>query len=259
MTARVVMFSGGIGSWAAAKRVAEKHGTDDLTLLFTDTLIEDADTYRFLRDAAANVGGTLVEIAEGRTPWEVFRDEGFLANTRVDLCSRILKREPADDWLEEHHDPADTVVYIGIDWTEIHRFERLAPRKLPWIYEAPLCDPPYLTKDDLHDWASRDGLEKQRLYRLGMPHANCGGGCVKMGQGGFARLFYADPCRFAEWEENEERMREQLGDISILRDRRGGTTKPLPLRALRERIQGGGKVDMFDIGGCGCFSDGDDV
>lgn len=259
MTARVVMFSGGVGSWAAAKRVAEKHGTDDLTLLFTDTLIEDADTYRFLREAAANVGGTLVEIAEGRTPWEVFKDEGFLANTRVDLCSRILKREVADDWLEEHHDPDDTVVYIGIDWTEIHRFERLAPRKLPWIYEAPLCDPPYLTKDDLHDWASRQGLEKQRLYRLGMPHANCGGGCVKMGQGGFARLFHADPCRFAEWEENEEKMREQLGDISILRDRRGGTTKPLSLRALRERIQGGGKVDMFDIGGCGCFSDGDDV
>jgi hypothetical protein len=30
------MFSGGIGSWATAKRVAEKHGTDDLYLLFSD-------------------------------------------------------------------------------------------------------------------------------------------------------------------------------------------------------------------------------
>ena len=35
---RVVMFSGGIGSWAAAKRVAEAHGTDDLVLLFADVL-----------------------------------------------------------------------------------------------------------------------------------------------------------------------------------------------------------------------------
>ena len=28
---------------------------------------------------------------------------------------------------------------------------------------------------------------------------------------------------------------------------------PLSLRQLRERIQNGGQVDMFDIGGCGCF------
>lgn len=35
----VVMFSGGIASWAAATRVAKKHGTENLTLLFTDTLM----------------------------------------------------------------------------------------------------------------------------------------------------------------------------------------------------------------------------
>ena len=41
------MFSGGVGSWAAAKRVADAHGTDNLTLLFTDTLIEDADIHEW--------------------------------------------------------------------------------------------------------------------------------------------------------------------------------------------------------------------
>jgi len=251
------MFSGGIGSWAAAKRVAEKHGTDDLALLFTDTLIEDADTYRFLREAAANVGGEFVEIAEGRTPWEVFRDVRFLANSRVDPCSRVLKRDFADRWLEANRDPSETVVYVGIDWTEMHRIERLAERKKPWVYEAPMCDPPYLTKDEMHEWAEREGLRKQRLYTLGMPHANCGGGCVKMGIGGFARLYHADPCRFAEWEENEQRLRVQLGEVSILRDRAGGTTTPLTLRALRERLDAGGQVDLFDIGGCGCFVDDD--
>lgn len=88
------------------------------------------------------------------------------------------------------------------------------------------------------------------------PRSNCGGGCIKMGQGGFARLLKADPCAFAEWEENEERMREQLGDVAILRDRRGGTTTPLTLRALRQRIEREEPVDMFDIGGCGCFVEG---
>lgn len=43
---RVVMFSGGVGSWAAAKRVAERRGTDGLILLFADTKSEDEDTYR---------------------------------------------------------------------------------------------------------------------------------------------------------------------------------------------------------------------
>ena len=32
----VVMFSGGIGSWATAKRVAATYGTGNLVLLFSD-------------------------------------------------------------------------------------------------------------------------------------------------------------------------------------------------------------------------------
>ena len=34
----------------------------------------------------------------------------------------------------------------------------------------------------------------------------------------------------------------------------GGTAARLTLRELRERIESGGQVDMFDIGGCGCFA-----
>jgi hypothetical protein len=251
----VVMYSGGIGSWAAAKRVAEQHGTERLTLLFTDTKTEHPDTYRFLRESAANVGGELVEIADGRTIWEVFRDERFLGNTRADPCSRILKRELADRWLAEHRTPEDTRVYVGIDWSEIHRWERLAERKKPWVYLAPLCKPPYLLKADMHEWAEREGLRQQELYRQGAFHANCGGGCVKMGQGGFARLLHSIPETFRAWEENEEALRALLGDISILRDRTGGDTKPLTLRALRERIEAGYQPDLFAIGGCGCFVD----
>jgi Phosphoadenosine phosphosulfate reductase family. len=254
----VVMYSGGIGSWAAAKRVAEAHGTEHLTLLFTDTKTEDPDTYRFLRESAANVGGRLVEIAEGRNIWQVFEDERYLGNTRADPCSRILKREMADRWLSVNHTPEGCVVYIGIDWSEIHRWERLAERRKPWIYEAPLCRPPYLTKTQMHQWAEREGLSKQWLYQIGAAHANCGGGCIKMGVGGFTRLYRAAPDRFAQWEHNEQRLRDLLGDVAILRDRSGGETKPLPLKVLRERIEAGYQPDLFAIGGCGCFVDGDD-
>lgn len=157
----------------------------------------------------------------------------------------------------EHCDPADTIGYVGIDWSEEHRYLRMAERKKPWVYLAPLCDPPYLTKTDLHAWGEREGLRKQRLYELGAAHANCGGGCVKMGQGGFARLLSADRPRFLEWEQHEQRLRDQLGNVAILRDRRGGTSRPPPLFELRERLEGGGQVDLFDVGGCGCFLDGE--
>ena len=119
------MFSGGIGSWACAKRVAEKHGTENLFLLFTDTKSEDEDLYRFLYQASANVGGKLVVLEDGRDLWEVFWDRKFLSNSRVDHCSHYLKRRPAKEWLKENCNKADTVIYVGIDWTEIHRFDRL--------------------------------------------------------------------------------------------------------------------------------------
>src|SRR5689334_14206991 len=53
----VVMFSGGAGSWGAAKRTVERYGAENTRLLFTDTLIEDEDLYRFLIEGSANVVG----------------------------------------------------------------------------------------------------------------------------------------------------------------------------------------------------------
>tara|TARA_Y100000310_G_scaffold149343_1_gene148630 strand:- start:517 stop:1314 length:798 start_codon:yes stop_codon:yes gene_type:complete len=255
----VVMFSGGIGSWAAAKRVVERHGTADVSLLFTDTLMEDEDLYRFLDEASANVGAELVKIAEGRDPWEVFHDSRFIGNTRVDPCSRILKREALDGWLAENCDPADTICYIGIDFTEEHRFTRLRDRKAEkgWRYEAPLCEAPYMMKPEMLAWAKREGLEPCRTYDMGFAHANCGGFCIKGGHGHFATLLREMPERYAYHERKEQEMREYLGrdDVAILRNRGGGTSTPLTLRELRQRIEAGRQPDLFDIGGCGCFVD----
>ena len=90
----VVMFSGGITSWAAARRVARLHGTDNLTLLFADTNIEDEDLYRFLDDAARDIGVPVTRVADGRTPQQVFADKRFLGNSRIAPCSHLLKQVP---------------------------------------------------------------------------------------------------------------------------------------------------------------------
>lgn len=222
------MFSGGAGSWMAAKRVAAEHGTDDLTLLFADVkgkstsphVGEDEDTYRFITEAAANVGGALVVLNEGRDIWQVFHDRRFLGNSRQANCSTELKQKPARAWLEANCDPADTVVYVGIDWSESHRMPAVEAAYLPYIAEAPLMDPPLLDKADMLAALEAEGIDVPRLYRAGFPHNNCGGFCVRAGQAQFELLLREHPDRYAYHEAKEQELRENLGkDVTVLKDR----------------------------------------
>jgi hypothetical protein len=264
MNDHVVMFSGGIASWMTAKRVAAMHGIDRLTLLFADTLMEDEDTYRFLDVAAANVGGKLVKLSDGRDIWQVFKDSRFLGNTRIDPCSRILKREIMRRWVDEHCDPERTTVYLGIDWSESHRAVRYERYWQPYRVECPLTEPPYVLKAQMLAAAEEEGLPKQRLYEMGFAHANCGGGCVKAGQAQFELLLRTMPDRYAEWERREQEIREHLGkDVTILRDRyvRNGAevVKPITLEAFRLRLQA--QPELFDAeewGACDCTNPSED-
>jgi hypothetical protein len=110
-------------------------------------------------------------------------------------------------------------------------------------------------KDGLGSDALAAGIEPPRLYKMGFHHNNCGGFCIKAGQAQFARLLTTMPERYARHERREQELRDYLGkDIAILRDRRGGDTKPMTLREFRERLEHDAKAfDSFDWGGCGCF------
>jgi hypothetical protein len=90
---------------------------------------------------------------------------------------------------------------------------------------------------------------------MGFSHNNCGGFCIKAGQGHYARLLEFLPDRYAKHERMEQAFRTFIGkDVSILTDRSGdGKKKPLTLRDFRIKIEGGQQADAFDIGGCGCF------
>ncbi len=251
----VVQFSGGIGSWATARRVAEQRGTDDLVLLFADTLAEDEDLYRFNVDVARDVGVPITVVADGRTPQQVGIDRKHIGNTRVANCSHLLKQDVCRRWLEANADPASATLYVGIDWSETHRLPAIERLWAPWRVEAPMIEPPYIDKADMIAAASARGIAPPRLYEMGFAHNNCGGACVKAGQAQWALLLEKFPERYASWEQHEQRMRADLGrDVAILRDRRGGTTKALPLTVLRRRIQGD-DYDKDDWGGCGCMVD----
>ena len=255
----VVFYSGGKASFLAAHRVIERYGTDAVTLLFTDTMVEDSDLYRFLDESSEALGVPVTRLADGRTIWQVFADQKFLGNNRVPLCSRILKQEVAQRWVDANCDPASTTLHFGIDWTEEHRMVSVRRVWKGWVCESPLLAEPLVEKGAADVILAALGVAPPRLYALGASHNNCGGLCVRAGQGAFAWAYRAIPEVFAEWERHEERLRDQLGDVAILRDRRGGEVKPLPLAVLRDRIERTPhQIDMFDIGGCGCFvEDGD--
>lgn len=184
----VVFFSSGIGSWATAKRVAQQCGTDELILLFADTGIEDPDNYRFLREAAKNVGGELVVVksARDRDVFANWRSRRAISNDRMPFCSFDMKHAPCREWLYKidpltgewsrqiqmdrprcpYPKPSESPItlYVGISWDEIHRLAAIERGWSPWRVEAPLTEAPYLDKKSLLEWAESEGLKPPPVF-----------------------------------------------------------------------------------------------
>ena len=254
MSDHVVSVSSGLASAYLWDLVNSEHPGS--VGVFADVNGEDKDNYRFLAQVEAHVGAPLVRLTnDGKTIWDVFRATRFLGNTRVDTCSRVLKREPIERWLSDNRDPAVTTLHIAVDWTEAHRIPAIRDgwATLGWTTAFWMADR-FLDKNHALDWAERVGIEPTSLTREGWPHANCGGGCVRAGQGQFAALLLMRPESFAVWEAEEASFREWIGkDVAILRDRRNKETKPMPLSVLRDRVMKGEiKPDLGD-GACNCM------
>ena len=118
MIKHLVMFSGGACSYMAAKRVIERHGKDGVVLLFADTLIEDPTLYEFLDSSSKFLDVPLIKISDGRTPFEVFEDVRFLGNSRIDPCSRILKRDLLNKWREDSQNYLSLTMHLNLTLTQ---------------------------------------------------------------------------------------------------------------------------------------------
>lgn len=250
----IVFFSSGIASWVAAKRVVERYGASSALLVFADTLIEDEDNYRFLHEAAKNTGAELVVLRDGRDPWQVFKDDRFLGNSRLATCSKRLKQETCRKFLENFDH--EITLHLGIDWQEAHRTEAIVAGWSPRKVEFPLMWEPWLSRPDFFALAQKEGLKPPRLYDMGFAHANCGGFCVKAGHSAFAHLLKHFPDLYAYHEKKEQEMRDYLDkDIAIMRDRRGGKSRPMTMEEFRLRkTPNPNQLDLEDWGGCNCFA-----
>ena len=258
----VVSYSGGIASFAAAARCVETYGADRVTLVFADTLIEDEDLYRFLRQGAEALGSDLVWLQDGRTPWDVFRDERYIGNSRKAPCSRVLKTRQVKRWLDDTCDPDRTALAAGLSLDEYERLPRMAAKYPKWRVTAPLCWRPAWTRPDIWSALERYDLAAPRLYAMGFPHNNCGGFCVRSGQEQFAHLYRHFPDRYL-WHESEmERVQAEIpGARPFLREQRAGELRYLTLREWRERLEAAPGLALEGATsqpGCGCFIDDDE-
>lgn len=176
-----------------------------------------------------------------------------MGNSRIDPCSRILKRDLARKWMDKNCPPVGTVLYVGIGWEEEHRLERIRENWKPYQVEAPMIDPPFMEKSDIIKVLETMGIDPPRLYAMGFPHNNCGGFCIKTGQAQFKLLLEKMPDLYRWHEEEQEKLFESIGQHGFIRMTVDGKLKYLSLKEFREHLESKNPTDQYDFGGCGCF------
>lgn len=255
-----VSTSGGAGSTIAAHRAVERHGAENVTLVFADTNCEDpslyASLFHMINHALPQVEFIWLNKG-GRNIWDVFHGEGFIKKGGSNCKASLeLKRKPLDAFMKERWpDPSTVVKVSGLDFTEddrIVRFDRVHG-EMGYKTWHPLAEKPYLTACQQVELIKQWGYPEQTMYKHGFPHNNCGGGCVLAGVSQWVGFYHDFPERFRWHAEQEDIFFKKTG-YCILRDRRGGTTKPLTLLELERRILADdiGNLQEFRST-CGCM------
>ena len=250
----IISVSGGMGS-AITWLAAHERGVDYVPV-FADTLIEDEDLYRFLRDLEAATGRELVWLKDGRTPWDVYRDRKWIGNSRMAHCSTELKTNQVKAWAADNCNDSDPLV-LGMDWSEQDRIDRAATIWSPRPVVS-LLNEFKISRPEFDLILNRYKIKKPRLYAMGYEHNNCGGFCCKAGLVQFERLFRTMPERYQWHEEQMEAvMAGNPKAKPFLRQHQGGEVVYLSLLEFREQLEAGSmELPMFDEAGCGCFTDG---
>ena len=252
----IISFSTGLSSAICVERVYQRYNAESMRIVFMDTLIEDDDNYRFKREMYERwrgMGIEIVDLMEGRDPYQVSKDAQFISNQKAAPCTFRLKIEPFVTHLKSITD--DITIHIGYDYSEVHRTKATTKNYTAhgWLVDYPLLWKPYELRP--YSQVSRDdwNIEPPRMYQMGYSHANCGGMCVKQGKGDWTRTLINFPERFAQIEKWEREMRDHpvRQNYAILRDQSNGTVRPMTLEELRTQHESSPQLSLFDFdNGC---------
>lgn len=280
----VVSVSGGLGSAEALRRTIDRYGQAQTIAVFADVkgsgwthtfssapavdaLLheryggEARDLYRFLWQLSHALDIPITRLEDGRTIWRVFADnkafrlwagEGF-----VHKCSEVLKRQMVKKWIQRHFAPGDYSIVLGMGWDEQRRVNIARAywrQALGWPVDV--YSPLTVSADNCHTskWLAVADVEVPAAYTDGFEHNNCGGGCVSAGQAHFAQLYKTRRDVYLYWAYMEMQIQRVIGrGVTIMKDERGGTSRPMSLYAFIPRIEAG-DYPRLDWGACGCFS-----
>ena len=101
------MYGGGITSYENARRSIGKYGYENTEIWFADTRVEDQDLYRFNNDVEQILNKEIQvftrydKYGKEMDIWDVFYEQRMLGNSRLDPCSKYLKRVPLRKALDE--------------------------------------------------------------------------------------------------------------------------------------------------------------
>ncbi len=140
----IVSLSSGNASAVAGELALKAYGYDRVDLVFADTLIEDDDNYRFLKELEARWGKSIIRYTDGRDPYEVAEGEGIIPNDMLATCSYELKIKLVQDHVKHlQDDGAVVIVALGFD----HKDAKPRPKK-----------PQGRLPDPRKRWAARNAL-----------------------------------------------------------------------------------------------------
>ena len=216
MKNRIVMFSGGLSSFAVAHHLKIKYPNDNIVLYFTDTLWEDEDLYRFIDEVSDKLQLPLLKHSMGIDPVQLMIKQKIIYNSRMGNCSSILKMRTSANYIKRGKVPEienwynkkylknenfrkDAILYFGIAFDEFHRTKAIEKNWKPFNVEFPLCKMFF----DYDELLSLYDIRKPNLYIKGFVHNNCKGRCVKAGKKHFKLLYKEDNKLFNEMVEIE--------------------------------------------------------
>lgn len=237
----IVAISGGKSSAWCAKWASEDR--DSPLLYFNDTKWEHKDLYRFLDDISESLGLPILKDSDGRTPEQLFYDQRALANNRMPFCSRILKAERLQNFVQD----GDELVF-GIGANEEHRALRIAQvyqlvsakKGISLSIRFPLIEDG-IESGEVDRWLESEKIDQPYLYSIGFTHNNCSGGCVRAGKLQWKLLLDNLPEVYDERERVEREVGIFLGkEVTYLKD--------ISLERFRKKAESGELSDRYYIG-----------
>lgn len=287
----LVMFSGGLSSACVLWYIHQKYPAKTIAL-FTDTLIEDDDLYRFnleiiqrlykpeLKEIIFNnlniPDYSVIEkrkkyleylrlkhtkfisefkwLSLQQTPFDIFQKEKLMGNSLFDPCSKILKRSLALKYIKLNYRPNNVRIYIGFDHDEPNRINKSKNYWQPYRVDFPLAVFPYIY-EEFTQWLVQNNIEIPQLYKKGFSHNNCGGFCVKAGQKQFFELHENYPERYEQFSQMELQTYQKIGTIHpFIKKQKKNVIEYLTMKQFKEKyMQQNDTIDNSDDHSCSCF------